>query len=147
MKTRISCDERVLGVRHEIYVKLFWAIIIGESITYSVDAFLDTELYGTVLSLAPAILFIWMAKKGVIFNGDERFPRWCWVFSASYALLNTIMVFAMSHRPENRFYLESEQRVPACTLFYILYFLTELVFFYCIYRIARRKFRKLSEDD
>ena len=29
MKTTIHCDERITNIRHTIYVKLFWGIIIA----------------------------------------------------------------------------------------------------------------------
>ena len=34
MKTTIHCDERITNIRHTIYVKLFWGIIIANELTY-----------------------------------------------------------------------------------------------------------------
>ena len=77
MKTTIHCDERITNIRHTIYVKLFWGIIILDNLTNLLDYFFQTSLNGWVISLAPCALFIWMSIKGVLFNGTQHFPHWC----------------------------------------------------------------------
>ena len=42
MKTTIHCDERITNIRHTIYVKLFWGIIIANELTYLLDYFFKT---------------------------------------------------------------------------------------------------------
>ena len=39
MKTTIHCDERITNIRHTIYVKLFWGIIIAN------ESYLSTRLF------------------------------------------------------------------------------------------------------
>ena len=43
MKTTIHCDERITNIRHTIYVKLFWGIIIANELTYLLDYFFKTS--------------------------------------------------------------------------------------------------------
>mgnify|MGYP000492974788 CR=1 FL=1 len=38
MKTTIHCDERITNIRHTIYVKLFWGIIIANELTYEASS-------------------------------------------------------------------------------------------------------------
>ena len=90
MKTTIHCDERITNIRHTIYVKLFWGIIIANELTYLLDYFFKTSLNGWVIPLAPDVLIIWMSIKGVLFNGTQHFPLWCWLFALCYSSLNTI---------------------------------------------------------
>ena len=63
MKTTIHCDERITNIRHTIYVKLFWGIIIANELTYLLDYFFKTSLNGWVIPLAPDVLIIWMSIK------------------------------------------------------------------------------------
>ena len=72
MKTTIHCDERITNIRHTIYVKLFWGIIIANELTYLLDYFFKTSLNGWVIPLAPDVLIIWMSIKGVLFNGTQH---------------------------------------------------------------------------
>ena len=53
MKTTIHCDERITNIRHTIYVKLFWGIIIANELTYLLDYFFKTSLNDWVIPLAP----------------------------------------------------------------------------------------------
>lgn len=148
MKTTIHCDERITNIRNAIYCKAFWAIIIADLITGLLDDFFQTDLNYWVLALAPCILGIWMAAKGVLFNGTQHFPRWCWLVSLVYAGLNTICVFAMSFNIDTHFYLEEmDKRILSTTLFFIIYLLMALSFFYVIYRIALKKVNLLSADN
>ena len=39
MKTTIHCDERITNIRNSIYVKLFWGIIILDTLAYLLDYF------------------------------------------------------------------------------------------------------------
>ena len=48
MKTTIHCDERITNIRHTIYVKLFWGIIIANELTYLLDYFFKTSLRSVV---------------------------------------------------------------------------------------------------
>ena len=50
MKTTIHCDERITNIRHTIYVKLFWGIIIANELTYLLDYFFKTSLIAHFLS-------------------------------------------------------------------------------------------------
>ena len=93
MKTTIHCDERITNIRHTIYVKLFWGIIIANELTYLLDYFFKTSLNDWVIPLAPDVLIIWMSIKGVLFNGTQHFPLWCWLFALCYSSLNTIIHF------------------------------------------------------
>ena len=68
MKTTIHCDERITNIRNSIYVKLFWDIIILDTLAYLLDYFFQTSLNGWVIPLAPCVLIIWMSIKGVLFN-------------------------------------------------------------------------------
>ena len=132
MKTTIHCDERITNIRHTIYVKLFWGIIIANELTYP---------------LAPDVLIIWMSIKGVLFNGTQHFPLWCWLFALCYSSLNTIIVFVESFQIDTVFYLEQiNQRIIVSLIFLTVYFLGVLLFFYISYRIAIRKIKKLSTD-
>ena len=106
MKTTIHCDERITNIRHTIYVKLFWGIIIANELTYLLDYFFKTSLNGWVIPLAPDVLIIWMSIKGVLFNGTQHFPLWCWLFALCYSSLNTIIVFVESFQIDTVFYLE-----------------------------------------
>ena len=63
MKTTIHCDERITNIRHTIYVKLFWGIIIANELTYLLDYFFKTSLNGWVIPLAPDVLIIWMSTQ------------------------------------------------------------------------------------
>ena len=51
MKTTIHCDERITNIRHTIYVKLFWRIIIANELTYLLDYFFKKRLNGWVIPL------------------------------------------------------------------------------------------------
>lgn len=53
MKTTIHCDERITNIRNSIYVKLFWGIIILDTLAYLLDYFFQTSLNGWVIPLAP----------------------------------------------------------------------------------------------
>ena len=75
MKTTIHCDERITNIRNSIYVKLFWGIIILDTLAYLLDYFFQTSLNGWVIPLAPCVLIIWMSIKGVLFNGTQHFPQ------------------------------------------------------------------------
>lgn len=97
MKITIHCDERITNIRHTIYVKLFWGIIIANELTYLLDYFFKTSLNGWVIPLAPDVLIIWMSIKGVLFNGTQHFPLWCWLFALCYSSLNTIIALACCH--------------------------------------------------
>ena len=133
MKTTIHCDERITNIRHTIYVKLFWGIIIANELTYLLDYFFKTSLNGWVIPLAPDVLIIWMSIKGVLFNGTQH--------------LNTIIVFVESFQIDTVFYLEQiNQRIIVSLIFLTVYFLVTLLFFYISYRIAIRKIKKLSTD-
>lgn len=46
MKTTIHCDERITNIRNSIYVKLFWGIIILDTLAYLLDYFFQTSLNG-----------------------------------------------------------------------------------------------------
>lgn len=96
MKTTIHCDERIRNIRNSIYVKLFWGIIILDTLAYLLDYFFQTSLNGWVIPLAPCVLIIWMSIKGVLFNGTQHFPHWCWLFALCYSSLNSITIFVMS---------------------------------------------------
>ena len=112
MKTTIHCDERITNIRHTIYVKLFWGIIIANELTYLLDYFFKTSLNGWAIPLAPDVLIIWMSIKGVLFNGTQHFPLWCWLFALCYSSLNTIIVFVESFQIDTVFYLEQiNQRI------------------------------------
>ena len=131
MKTTIHCDERITNIRHTIYVKLFWGIIIANELTYLLDYFFKTSL----------------SIKGVLFNGTQHFPLWCWLFALCYSSLNTIIVFVESFQIDTVFYLEQiNQRIIVSLIFLTVYFLVVLLFFYISYRIAIRKIKKLSTD-
>ena len=91
MKTTIHCDERITNIRNSIYVKLFWGIIILDTLAYLLDYFFQTSLNGWVIPLAPCVLIIWMSIKGVLFNGTQHFPHWCWLFALCYSSLNSII--------------------------------------------------------
>ena len=147
MKTTIHCDERITNIRHTIYVKLFWGIIIANELTYLLDYFFKTSLNGWVIPLAPDVLIIWMSIKGVLFNGTQHFPLWCWLFALCYSSLNTIIVFVESFQIDTVFYLEQiNQRIIVSLIFLTVYFLGVLLFLYISYRIAIRKINKLSTD-
>ena len=147
MKTTIHCDERITNIRHTIYVKLFWGIIIANELTYLLDYFFKTSLNDWVIPLAPDVLIIWMSIKGVLFNGTQHFPLWCWLFALCYSSLNTIIVFVESFQIDTVFYLEQiNQRIIVSLIFLTVYFLVVLLFFYISYRIAIRKIKKLSTD-
>ena len=147
MKTTIHCDERITNIRNTIYVKLFWGIIIANELTYLLDYFFKTSLNGWVIPLAPCVLIIWMSIKGVLFNGTQHFPLWCWLFALCYSSLNTIIVFVESFQIDTVFYLEQiNQRIIVSLIFLTVYFLVVLLFFYISYRIAIRKIKKLSTD-
>ena len=147
MKTTIHCDERITNIRHTIYVKLFWGIIIANELTYLLDYFFKTSLNGWVIPLAPDVLIIWMSIKGVLFNGTQHFPHWCWLFALCYSSLNSITIFVMSSQIDTFFYLEQfNQRIIVSLIFLTVYFLVVLLFFYISYRIALRKINKLSTD-
>lgn len=142
MKTTIHCDERITNIRHTIYVKLFWGIIIANELTYLLDYFFKTSLNGWVIPLAPDVLIIWMSIKGVLFNGTQHFPHWCWLFALCYSSLNTIIVFVESFQIDTVFYLEQiNQRIIVSLIFLTVYFLGVLLFFYISYRIAIRKIK------
>ena len=137
MKTTIHCDERITNIRHTIYVKLFWGIIILDNLTNLLDYFFQTSLNGWGISLAPCALFIWMSIKGVLFNGTQHFLLWCWLFALCYSSLNTIIVFVESFQIDTVFYLEQiNQRIIVSLIFLTVYFLVTLLFFYISYRIA-----------
>ena len=152
MKTTIHCDERITNIRHTIYVKLFWGIIIANELTYLLDYFFKTSLNGCVNHLdvnkrSSDVLIIWMSIKGVLFNGTQHFPLWCWLFALCYSSLNTIIVFVESFQIDTVFYLEQiNQRIIVSLIFLTVYFLVTLLFFYISYRIALRKINKLSTD-
>ena len=147
MKTAIHCDERITNIRNTIYVKLFWGIIILDNLTNLLDYFFQTSLNGWVISLAPDVLIIWMSIKGVLFNGTQHFPLWCWLFALCYSSLNSITIFVMSSQIDTFFYLELiNQRIIVYLIFLTVYFLVTLLFFYISYRIALRKINKLSTD-
>lgn len=147
MKTTIHCDERITNIRNAIYCKAFWAIIIADCITSLLDEVFQTDLNYWVFVLAPWIIGIWLARKGVLFNGTQRFPLWCWLFSLGYAGLNTICVFVMSFQIDSHYYLHmADQRLFVTTWFFIIYFLMVLSFFYIVYRIARKKIELLTAD-
>lgn len=148
MKTSIHSDERITNIRYQIYFKLFWMIIIGETITSLIDSFFQTSLYGAILSWAPCVLVVWMAIKGVLFNGVDHFPRWCWLCSLGYAALNSVSVFVMSFIPDTDYYLKTaNERLVAITFFFILNAGIALLFFYIAYRIAKKRILKLSYYD
>lgn len=44
MKTTIHCDERITNIRNSIYVKLFWGIIILDTLAYLLDYFFSNKL-------------------------------------------------------------------------------------------------------
>lgn len=93
------------------------------------------------------LLIIWMSIKGVLFNGTQHFPLWCWLFALCYSSLNTIIVFVESFQIDTVFYLEQiNQRIIVSLIFLTVYFLGVLLFFYISYRIAIRKIKKLSTD-
>ena len=147
MKTTIHCDERITNIRNTIYVKLFWGIIILDNLTNLLDYFFQTSLNGWVIPLAPDVLIIWMSIKGVLFNGTQHFPLWCWLFALCYSSLNSITIFVMSSQIDTFFYLELiNQRIIVSLIFLTVYFLVTLLFFYISYRIALRKINKLSTD-
>ena len=147
MKTTIHCDERITNIRNTIYVKLFWGIIILDNLTNLLDYFFQTSLNGWVIPLAPDVLIIWMSIKGVLFNGTQHFPLWCWLFALCYSSLNSITIFVMSSKIDTFFYLELiNQRIIVSLIFLTVYFLVTLLFFYISYRIALRKINKLSTD-
>lgn len=147
MKTTIHCDERITNIRNSIYVKLFWGIIILDTLAYLLDYFFQTSLNGWVIPLAPCVLIIWMSIKGVLFNGTQHFPHWCWLFALCYSSLNSITIFVMSSQIDTFFYLEQfNQRIIVSLIFLTVYFLVTLLFFYISYRIALRKINKLSTD-
>ena len=111
------------------------------------DYFFNTSLNGWVIPLAPDVLIIWMSIKGVLFNGTQHFPLWCWLFALCYSSLNTIIVFVESFQIDTVFYLEQiNQRIIVSLIFLTVYFLGVLLFFYISYRIAIRKIKKLSTD-
>lgn len=148
MKKAVHCDERILNIRYQIYFKLFWIIVIGETLSYFIDSVCKSSLYGSVLSYAPEILIVWMAVKGVLFNGTDRFPKWCWGCAALYGLLNSVLVYCMSFRPESYYYLEDNgKRILAILAFFLLFFLLTLLFLYCVYRVARKKIEKQSAEE
>lgn len=90
---------------------------------------------------------VWMSIKGVLFNGTQHFPLWCWLFALCYSSLNTIIVFVESFQIDTVFYLEQiNQRIIVSLIFLTVYFLGVLLFFYISYRIAIRKIKKLSTD-
>ena len=111
------------------------------------DYFFNTSLNGWVIPLAPDVLIIWMSIKGVLFNGTQHFPHWCWLFALCYSSLNSITIFVMSSQIDTFFYLELiNQRIIVSLIFLTVYFLVTLLFFYISYRIALRKINKLSTD-
>ena len=65
MKTPAS-GEKITNIRHTIYVKLFWGIIIANELTYLLDYFFKTSLNDWVIPLAPDVLIIWMSIKTII---------------------------------------------------------------------------------
>ena len=147
MKTTIHCDERITNIRNSIYVKLFWGIIILDTLAYLLDYFFQTSLNGWVIPLAPCVLIIWMSIKGVLFNGTQDFPHWCWLFALCYSSLYSITIFVMSSQIDTFFYLEQfNQRIIVSLIFLTVYFLVTLLFLYISYRIAIRKIKKLSTD-
>ena len=108
---------------------------------------LNKTLNDLVIPLAPDVLIIWMSIKGVLFNGTQHFPLWCWLFALCYSSLNTIIVFVESFQIDTVFYLEQiNQRIIVSLIFLTVYFLGVLLFFYISYRIAIRKIKKLSTD-
>lgn len=96
----------------------------------STRLFFKTSLNGWVIPLAPDVLIIWMSIKGVLFNGTQHFPLWCWLFALCYSSLNTIIVFVESFQIDTVFYLEQiNQRIIVSLIFLTVYFLVVLLFF------------------
>ena len=72
MKTTIHCDERITNIRNSIYVKLFWGIIILDTLAYLLDYFFQTSLNGWVIPLAPCVLIRECPKVCVNLQTDVR---------------------------------------------------------------------------
>lgn len=148
MKKIISHDERIDAVRYGIYVKLFWIVVIGENLAYVFDFFAGTYFTGIFFSNCPIVLAIWMAVKGVLFNGTDHFPGWCWLLSFAWGLFCSIIIFVIWSTPDSGYYVENmNMRVASSIIAAIIYFIIAILFFYIVYRIAKKKITKLSYED